>query len=363
MTKRPLALLAVLLTLALGAVVLAMAATGPSGGRDSGAGAPPGAPASGSAPTPSAVPDATAPPSASGAVPGCPEATVTVATDGELHNVLEEPEPGTVIVLADGVYEGNFTGTGDGTADRPITVCGSARAILDGGGIEEGYVFHLDQAAHWVLQGFTVRNGQKGVMADEVTHSVIRGLTVTDTGDEAVHLRKFSTDNRVLGNTISDTGQRKPKFGEGIYIGTAESNWCDISNCKPDRSDRNEIVGNTISATTAESVDIKEGTSNGVLRDNRFDGAGLKEADSWVDVKGKGWTIAGNAGTNSPKDGYQTHEILDGWGTGNVFRGNTAHVNGPGYGYALTPVLENVVECSNRATAAKSGLSNEPCAS
>src|SRR5699024_11419784 len=47
-------------------------------------------------------------------------------------------------------------------------------------------------------------------------------------------------------------------------------------------------------------------------------------ADSWVDVKGNDWLIEGNTGTASPVDGFQTHEILDGWGTGNVFRGNTA---------------------------------------
>jgi len=362
MNRRPLALLAAILALAAAAVVTLFILNAPFGGPNNDAGAPTAGTVTDAAPTPGEGPEgAQSPSSDPSAEAECPKATVTVRTDGELHNALEEPEPGTVIALADGVYKGNFTGTGDGTAERPITMCGSAQAVLDGGDVEDGYVFHLDQASHWVLQGFTVRNGQKGVMADGVTNSVIRGLTVRQIGDEAIHLRAFSTDNLVTGNTISDTGLRKPKFGEGIYIGTAESNWCDVSNCEPDQSDRNEIAGNTISATTSESVDIKEGTSDGVLRDNRFDGAGLKEADSWVDVKGKGWTITGNSGTNSPQDGYQTHEILDGWGTDNVFRGNTAQVNGPGYGYALTPVRDNVVECSNRATAAESGLSNEPC--
>jgi hypothetical protein len=192
---------------------------------------------------------------------------------------------------------------------------------------------------------------------------LITGLTVTTTGDEAIHLRKFSTDNRVTANTISNTGLRKPKFGEGIYIGTAESNWCDISNCEPDRSDRNEITGNTISGTTSENVDIKEGTSDGVLQANSFDGSAIIEADSWVDVKGRGWVIAGNTGANSPQDGFQTHEIVDGWGTENVFRDNVAQVNGPGVGYSLKPVRDNVVECSNTASDAGEGLSNEPCTS
>ncbi|WP_426226595.1 hypothetical protein [Pseudarthrobacter sp. DSP2-3-2b1] len=293
--------------------------------------------------------------------PGCPAAGVTVTTAAELTAALASPQPGAVILLADGVYVGNFVGTGTGTAEQPITLCGGKGAVLDGGGPEDGYVLHLDRVAYWTLQGFTVRNGQKGVMLDAATQSVIQGLAVEGTGDEAIHLRRFSSDNRVVGNTITGAGLRKPKFGEGIYIGTAESNWCDITACEPDRSDRNEIRENTISGTTAESVDIKEGTSDGALIGNNFEGSSIQEADSWVDVKGKGWRIERNTGKNSPLDGFQTHEILDGWGTGNVFRENTAEVNGPGFGYSLKPVRDNVVECSNTASQAEQGLSNLPC--
>ncbi|MEC5200147.1 hypothetical protein RCH21_002390 [Arthrobacter sp. PL16] len=293
----------------------------------------------------------------------CPASTVQVGNSADLSNALDAARPGDVIGLGPGVYTGNFAASASGTAEQPITVCGGAESILDGGTTDDGYVLHLEDSAYWVLQGFTVRNGQKGVMVDQGTNLLIQGLTVTTTGDEAIHLRKFSTDNRVIGNTISNTGLRKPKFGEGIYIGTAESNWCDISNCEPDRSDRNEIAGNTISGTTSENVDIKEGTSDGILRDNSFDGSGIVEADSWVDVKGRGWVIADNAGADSPQDGFQTHEIVDGWGTENVFRDNVAQVNGPGLGYSLKPVRDNVVECSNTASAAGEGLSNEPCTS
>lgn len=296
-----------------------------------------------------------------GVPPGCPAATATVTTAAELISVLAAPQPGAVIFLADGVYVGNFVGTGAGTPEQPITLCGGRGAVLDGGTMEDGYVLHLDRATYWTVQGLTVRNGQKGVMLDETTRSVVQGLAVEGTGDEAIHLRRFSSDNRVVGNTIRGAGLRKPKFGEGIYVGSAESNWCDISACGPDRSDRNEISGNVVSDTTAESVDIKEGTSSGLLLDNTFDGSTISEADSWVDVKGKGWRIERNTGRNSPLDGFQTHEIVDGWGTENVFRNNTAEVNGPGFGYSLKPMRDNVVDCSNTASLAGQGLSNVPC--
>lgn len=318
---------------------------------------PPGEQPNGSGGQPTAAP--TPPPFA---IVECPPPTVKVATTAELSNALSNAAPGAVISLADGVYTGNFTAQIDGTADAPITMCGTTESILDGGTTDDGYVLHLDGASYWTLQGFTVQNGQKGVMVDETSHAILRGLTVKNTGDEAIHLRKFSMDNLVIGNTISDTGQRKPKFGEGIYVGTAESNWCDVSNCEPDMSDRNTVSENTISGTTSESVDIKEGTSDGVLSNNSFDGSSIEAADSWVDVKGNNWIIDGNTGENSPLDGFQTHEIIDGWGTGNVFSNNTAAVRGPGFGYSLTPVRDNIVECSNKASQAAEGLSNEECA-
>lgn len=293
----------------------------------------------------------------------CTEATVVVATASELQDALDEAQPGASIRLQPGVYPGEFTATATGTADAPIHLCGAPDAVLDGGRVDGGYVLHLDGVSHWRVAGFSIRNGQKGLMADGVTHTVVEGLTVSDIGDEAVHLRAHSTDNLISGNVIRDTGKRRAKFGEGVYIGTAESNWCDVTDCEPDRSDRNAIVGNRISGTTAESVDVKEGTTGGRVEDNTFDGAALVEddADSWVDIKGNDWVIRGNTGTDSPGDGYQTHEILDGWGRGNVFSANVADVGGPGFGYAVTARLGNVVECSNSASNVGEGLSNVDC--
>jgi hypothetical protein len=296
---------------------------------------------------------------------GCPSsaATVNVTSATELTQALDHPQPGTVIHLAAAVYAGDFTASGRGSAALPITLCGPGGSVLDGGDERHGSVLHLQGAAFWILDGFTVRNGQKGVMLDGTGNTVIRNLTVQHVGDEAIHLRAFSSDNTLVGNTITGTGLFTPEFGEGIYVGTAQSNWCKISACGPDTSDRNVIAGNTISDTTAESIDIKEGTTGGLVKQNTFDGSAIVQsaANAWVNVKGNNWTIDSNTGTNSPQDGFQTHEILHGWGTGNIFRNNTANVNGPGYGFALTPVLGNILECGAQSSNAQHGLSNVPC--
>jgi hypothetical protein len=291
----------------------------------------------------------------------CPTATVSVTEPEALTTALASAAPGDVIGLADGTYEGQFVAQASGTEDEPIWLCGSSRAVLDGGDLEDGYVFHLDGASHWRLVGFTVTNGQKGVMADTTVGSVIQGLTVTRIGDEAVHLRNNSTDNVVASNSISHTGLRRDDYGEGVYIGSAVSNWCSYSACLPDRSDRNVVKANTITHVTSEGVDVKEGTTGGVVLDNVFDGSAMTGADSWVDIKGNNYLVAGNSGTNAPEDGFQTHQILPGWGDYNVFSANEATVNGPGYGIASWPEESNVVTCDNVVTRAREGRSNIDC--
>ena len=333
--------------------------TGAVGPRDSET--PPGA----------TEPEASAATESAGALPDpteevageCPPATVEVQDAGSLSTALADAQPGASIRMADGLYSGRFKATTPASAAKPITLCGSAAAVIEADGVKGGYAFHLDGATYWRLVGFTVRNGQKGVMADRVQHVTIRGLTVEQVGDEAIHLRNFSSDNVVEGNTVRDTGQRREKFGEGIYVGTAQSNWCTITKCEPDRSDRNVVRGNQISGATAESIDIKEGTTGGSIIGNTFDGASLSgsHADSWVDVKGNGWLIKGNTGRNSREDGFQTHEVVDGWGSGNVFTANVAEVNGPGWGFHFAPVKDNRVACDNKATGAAKGLANVDC--
>ncbi len=309
---------------------------------------------------PYAAPDAQATAAAPASV-GCDGGGTDVATADQLTAALGAAKPGDLIRLAAGDYAGHFTLASAGTAGAPITLCGPRTAVLDGGD-ENGYTLHLDHADHTRVAGLTVRGGQKGVMVDASSHVVVDGIAVSEVGEEAVHLRRGSSDNVVRRSVIRATGLRTKKFGEGIYVGSAKSNWCNYSECLPDRSDRNVLEGNDIAETTAESVDIKEGTTGGTVRGNTFSGVGMSAADAWVDVKGNEWQIVGNVGADAPEDGFQTHRILDGWGARNTFADNRATVNGPGYAINVTKDADgNRVACSNTAVAAAEGLSTITC--
>ena len=87
----------------------------------------------------------------------------------------------------------------------------------------------------------------------------------------------------------------------------------------------------------------------------------MTAATAWNNIKGNAWTIEGNDGHNSPQDGYQTHNILHQWGDNNLFTNNTGSVNGPGYAFAATPAMNNIIACSNAVTGAGRGTSNIPC--
>ncbi|MEX5632062.1 hypothetical protein [Parafrankia sp. FMc2] len=323
------------------------------------------------APSPRA---STAAPTAAAATAGvervaCPSDGTTVTDAGDLRSALAAAKPGDVIQIADGVYRGAFKLTASGTEAEPIWLCGSADAVLDGkdddGDDDAKYVLHLEGASWVRVVGFSVRNGQKGVIGDDVQHSTIAQLHVTTIGDEAIHLRTASSDNMVIGNVIRDTGNRREKFGEGVYIGSAESNWCTYTDCQPDRSDRNAVIGNDIAGTTSENIDIKEGTTGGVIRGNTLSSDALVEADSWIDVKGNGWLVEDNIGVGGGtlEDGIQTHVIDEGWGRQNTFRRNTLAVNATGFGvYIHEPDRsQNIVACDNEVTGAQSGPFNIDC--
>lgn len=293
---------------------------------------------------------------------------VAVSSAGELTAALTSATPGTLIRLAPGTYAGNFKGTGAGSADKPIVLCGPSDAVLDGGNTQTGYVFYLNQASSWILSGFAVTRGQKGVVLDETTDSQLSGLFVHDIGQEAVHFRKFSSRNTIAFSQIRDTGKETPGFGEGVYIGSAVSNWTTYTGAsdRPDRCDGNKVLHCVFGpGISAEHIDVKEGTTGGEVRGNTFNGIGISganSADSWMDVKGNGYQVAENTGSDSPMDGFQVHVAVAGWGSDNVFAGNVASVNGPGYGFTIASSAQgNVVKCDNQVTGAAAGYANVPC--
>jgi parallel beta-helix repeat protein len=310
-----------------------------------------------------------------GILPNIKDRKVSVSTSAELKNALQNAKPGDEIILADGIYIGKFVVPAgiNGSESKPITVKGSRNAILDAGTINTGYVFHL-QSSWWILKGFSITNGLKGIIVDGANNNLIEDVKLYGIGEEGIHLRKFSSHNIISKCDISNTGLKTADYGEGIYIGSAKNNWSKYSDGKPDLCDSNVVVQAHIGpGISAECIDIKEGTTGTVIRNNFFDAAGItgaNSADSWIDVKGNNCLIENNTGTNPGnnifKDGYQVHCAVNGWGNNNEFKGNVSTVNGAGYGFSIQlsgnngTTLGNKVYSNNTVNGAASGIANIP---
>ncbi|MET0132326.1 MAG: cellulose binding domain-containing protein [Kibdelosporangium sp.] len=325
------------------------------------------------------------------AEPGGGGPTVNVSTAAQLRAALANATAGQTIRLAAGTYRGSFTTQRAGTASQRITLAGPANAVLvnDGPsgtapscpvptvGWDSGYGLWLSDAPYWNLTGFTVAESKKGIILDNSHHTTIDGVHVHHVDEEAVHFRRSSADSVIRNSQITDTGLVQQGYGEGVYIGSANSNWtCHGNSGGVDRSDRVQVTGNRIGPNiAAEPIDVKEGTHNGVIRGNTFDGRGISgqnSADSWIDVKGIDYTIEDNTGTftgpGTFAHGYETHNpgttpsFLN--GCGNVWRNNRSDLGGVG-GYAINITSTakcagnpNVVYASNTVTRAVRGLTN-----
>ncbi|NRQ38194.1 hypothetical protein HII36_41150 [Nonomuraea sp. NN258] len=290
-----------------------------------------------------------------GSPTGCPAATVTVTSAAELRTVLAGARPGDVIAIADGTYDGDWTARTSGSPVAPIWLCGGPGAVLTNTGHAAGYGLHLAGASWWHLYGFTVTRAKKGVMVDAAHHVTLDRLTVSEVDEEGIHLRTNTTDSLITGNRIHRTGRVHDQWGEGVYIGSAAQNWPTYTAGLPDRSDRNSVVGNVIHDTTAEPIDIKEGTTGGRVTGNSLDAAALTRAggDSCGDVKGNGWSIVANHCFGSTADGWQTHSKRRAgvWGLGTEFAGNIVILAGSatGYGFKIEASAQatTTVRCDN----------------
>lgn len=313
------------------------------------------------------VGEATVPSAAPSSAPTAPApggSTVAVSTSAQLTAALQTAKPGQTIVLRDGTYVGRFVAASAGTASEPITLTGSRAAVLTTGATSSGYGLRVT-APYWNIAGLSVSVAAKGIVLEGSHHTVIDGVDVGNTGAEAVHLRANSAFVIVRNSRIHDTGLVQSEYGEGIYVGSASSNWSSImgSSSTPDRSDSVQILNNTIVNTTAEGVDIKEGTTGGAVTGNTFSNAGYSGhgyADSWVDIKGNGYSVSGNTGTTALRDAFQVHVVASGWGRNNHFRDNEVNAGVPGYEvWVQSGAVGTVVGCG--VTGAARGMSNIAC--
>ncbi len=294
--------------------------------------------------------------------------TVSVYNSSQLTAALAAATPGQTIELANGTYDGNFATTVSGTATSPITLTGSRKAELVGSSISGNYVLHLDGADYWHIEGIALTGAQKGIVLDKSNHDTINGVEVYGVGDEGIHLRETSTHNIVENSYVHNTGLYKAIYGEGIYVGSAVSNWPLYGNTLDqyrndvDASDDNSVIGNTVSNTGAEDIDTKEGTMDNTISGNFLSNPG--QGTAGLDVKGNNYTVSSNtfSGATTDNGAIEVWELVTGYGQDNSFTNNKIGVTGSALGiYVGKGARGNSISCSNTITQPSAGLSNQAC--
>ena len=192
-----------------------------------------------------------------------PPATIDVHTVDEIRDALASARPGDIIRVADGDYQfrPRLVASAPGTASAPITLQGTGAAVLGTKNARGDYGLYIT-GDYWRIEGLTVAHGSKGIVLDGSIGSVIDGVEVFNIGAEGVHFRSCSSHGVLRNSYVHDTGRTDPQYGEGVYVGSANSHWTNFT-CRDvheqqsagDNTERVLIEGNTFEDIPAEGAD------------------------------------------------------------------------------------------------------------
>ena len=261
---------------------------------------------------------------------------IIVTNTGELTAALSEVKAGDEIILQVGTYQVDpengywraFQATADGTPEQHIILRSEDPehpAVICGSTSESKCALYIT-GSYWEIRGLEIHTAQKGIFLAKSEHSIISNCEVHDIGDEAMHIIDDSSYNLVENCVIHDTGLLNPKYGEGIYIGSAKNATDYGFDCH-----YNTIRGCSFGPNiAADHVDIKEYTYGNTVEYCTFDGTGIQGengGNSFIEIKGNDTIVRYNTGYRNgcaqQLYGFDTYMAVDGWGQDNKIYDNT----------------------------------------
>lgn len=271
-----------------------------------------------------------------------------------IQQALQLAGPGDTIHLGSGHYYQDVYTVRDGAPGRPITIVGTANAVVHGLTSNRIFQVHHDYIS---LIGFTIdglrRNAEPNRMGafrekllyvigydarDGVHHLRVLGMTFRNAGEECLRIKYFAHHNEIAYSTFHDCGIWDFVFdahgvvGEAVYLGTSSKQWDINLTIEPDITAHNWVHHNVMDTQGNECVEAKEGTEHNIIEYNLC--TGQKDPNSGGIVsRGKANIIRyneihGNVGVGVRLGGH----LVDGvqYGLDNLVYGNIIYENDAG---------------------------------
>jgi hypothetical protein len=257
---------------------------------------------------------------------------ITCTTADAIDDALNEALPGDTIQIESGTYTGTSFKTGNaGTALLPIVIeslDSTDQATLSYGSTSSGTILEINHE-YWVVRNLKLNTGNKGIVLDAASYSIVNNVTVDSIGQEAIHVINGSSNVQILNCTITNTGTVENGYGEGVYVGSDYTKWIEEGGKYAKECDDVLIKACTIGPDVrAEHIDIKEGTLRTIVEDCIFNGEGMTNANyasSFIDVKGDSVIVRNNTGyrhNNSNIIASFENHVKNNWGNTNLFCSN-----------------------------------------
>lgn len=264
-----------------------------------------------------------------------------VSTAAQFNTALAAVMPGDTIVLSGNITSSaKFSTTRDGSSTNPITITGDGTAILHVSNTKYGLEILHD---YYRLSNFKIQNAMKALVIDNADHGIVDNVHAMDIRQEAFKVRNQSHYWLFTNCSARRTGTAANDFGEGFYVGQAQSNWIPEENPQPDQCGYVTFYNCYTTDTPNDGWDVKEGSHHVKIVNCTADFSGATEPAHDAS--------RGSAGVYLRADNIQVVKckVNDLGNTDWAYRISNQTINGINYGSTGNEIKESSVTGGNVA--------------
>ena len=140
----------------------------------------------------------------------------------DLNRMIEMARAGDTIFVDPGRFTSLQIQDLHFSAEKPLVIKSVKQygAVIKNNSISTGTALEVLNCSYIWFDGFVFEGGLWGIYVKSSNHLILTNNEVRGTGQEGIHIGYSSKYVDVIGNHVHDTGKTRPKWGEGIYVGS-----------------------------------------------------------------------------------------------------------------------------------------------